>query len=108
MIERIDICIVATLFLAGCGCGGGGGGGSNSGLVVSTQASNVKTALASYISMPHSYNFTGSGAIDGTRITIAGTGELSVLSSGTFEGQIALQQTQTTNLTVTGNGASVA
>ena len=75
--------------------------------VVSTQAFNVKTATASYISMPHSYNFTGSGAIDGTRITIGGTGELSVLTSGTFEGQIALQQTQTTNLTVTGNGASV-
>lgn len=57
--------------------------------------------------MPHSYNFTGPGAIDATRITIAGTGELSVLTSGTFEGQIALQQTQTTNLIVTGNGASV-
>ena len=30
-----------------------------------------------------------------------------MLTSGTFEGQIALQQTQTTNLTGTGNGASV-
>lgn len=88
------------------GCGGGGGGGGNSEPVVSTQSFNVKTATASYISMPHSYNFTGSGAIDGTRITIAGTGKLSLLTSGTFEGQIALQQTQATNLTVTGNGAS--
>ena len=57
--------------------------------------------------MPHSYNFTGSGAIDRTLATIAGTGGLSVLAPGAFEGQIALQQTQTTNLTVTGNGASV-
>jgi hypothetical protein len=105
MKKHIGICIVAALFLVGCG--GGGGGGSNSGPVASTLAFNVKIAVANYVSMPHSYNLSGSGTIDGARVTITGTDELSVLTSGTFEGQIALQQTETTNLTVTGNGTSV-
>ena len=95
-----------TFLLAGCGGGGGGGGGGNSEPVVSTQSFNVKTAMATYDSMPHSYRFSGSGTFGGAAVTITGTGATSALSSATFEGQTVLQQTQTTNLTLTDSNGS--
>jgi hypothetical protein len=90
-----------TPFLV-AGCGGGGGGGSNSGPVVSTQSFNVKTAITTDDASPHSYKFSGSGTVDGVSVTVTGTGETSVLSAGTFEGQTVLQQTQAINLTLAG------
>ena len=101
MQKLIGLLVFASLVVSGCG---GGGGGGNSGSVVSTQSFNIKTATASYTSTPHSYTFTGSGTVNGVPVTITGTGDLSVLTAGTFEGQTALQQTQTTNLTITENG----
>ena len=101
MQKLIGLLVFASLVVSGCG---GGGGGGNSGSVVSTQSFNIKTATASYTSTPHSYTFTGSGTVNGVPITVTGTGDLSVLTAGTFEGQTALQQTQTTNLTITENG----
>ena len=103
MQKLIGLLVFAALVVSGCG-GGGGGGGGNAGPVVSRQSFNIKTAIASYTSTPHSYTFTGSGTLNGVPITITGTGDLSVLTAGVFEGQTALQQTQTTNLTITENG----
>ena len=101
MQKLIGLLVFAALVVSGCG---GGGGGGNAGPVVSRQSFNIKTAIASYTSTPHSYTFTGSGTLNGVPITITGTGDLSVLTAGVFEGQTALQQTQTTNLTITENG----
>ena len=74
--------------------------------VVSTNSFNVKTAVADYNSLPHSYQFTGSGVINGVSVSITGSGDLSVLSSGSFEGQLALQQTQKLALNVTAHGST--
>ena len=95
--------LIVLLICVAAGCGGGG----NSGPVVSTQSFNVKIAVANDVALPHSYKFTGSGTLGGVSVTIAGTGDASVLTAATFEGQPALQQTQTTNLTATGNGTPV-
>lgn len=103
MQKLIGLLVFAALVVSGCG-GGGGGSGRNTGPVVSTQSFNLKTAIASYTSTPHSYTFTGSGTLNGVPITGTGTGDLGVLTAGVFEGQTALQQTQTTNLTITENG----
>ena len=102
MQKLIGVLVFAALVVSGCG--GGGGGGGNAGPVVSRQSFNIKTAIASYTSTPHSYTFTGSGTLNGVPITGTGTGDLGVLTAGVFEGQTALQQTQTTNLTITENG----
>ncbi len=91
--------VCVALLAAGCG-----GGGSSS-PVVSTKSFNVKSGFANYISVPHSYTFSGSGNVNGTSVTLSGTGELSALSGGLFEGQAALTQTQTTNLLATFNGS---
>jgi hypothetical protein len=40
-------------------------------------------------------------------VTATGTGEASVLSAATFEGQTVLQQIQTTNLTLTGSNGTL-
>lgn len=99
MQKLIGLLVFAALVVSGCG-----GGGGNAGPVVSRQSFNIKTAIASYTSTPHSYTFTGSGTLNGVPITVTGTGDLGVLTAGIFEGQTALQQTETTNLTITENG----
>ncbi len=104
MQKLIGLLVFAALVVSGCGGGGGGGSGGNAGPVASRQSFNIKTAIASYTSTPHSYSFTGSGTLNGVPITVTGTEDLGVLTAGVFEGQIALQQTQTTNLTITENG----
>lgn len=104
MQKLIGVLVFAALVVSGCGGGGGGGSGGNAGPVVSRQSFNIKTAIASYTSTPHSYTFTGSGTLNGAPITVTGTGDLSVLTAGVFEGQTALQQTETTNLTIIENG----
>ena len=67
---------------------------------------NLKTAMATHDSMPHSYRFSGSGTFGGATVTITGTGATSALSIATFEGQTVSQQTQTTNLTLTDSNGS--
>ena len=72
MQKLIGLLVFAALVVSGCG-GGGGGGGGNAGPVVSRQSFNIKTAIASYTSTPHSYTFTGSGTLNGVPITITGS-----------------------------------
>lgn len=58
--------VIAVATLAACGGGGGGGGGSASSAVVSTNAFNVKSAMAAMAANGFSKVFSISGSCSGT------------------------------------------
>ena len=85
------LCFVTFVFLAGCG----GGGGGTSVPVASTSTFNLQAAYKSYYATSASYKFNITGTYGANPISGSGSAVVGTVSSGTFEGQSALQQTTT-------------
>ena len=83
---------LTTLVILG-GCGGGGGGTSVP--VASTSTFNLQAAYKSYYATSASYKFNITGTYGANSISGSGSAVVGTVSSGTFEGQSALQQTTT-------------
>lgn len=102
--------LILTLALAACGGGGGGDGGSSApaGPVASTHSFPFSMANANIINNGYTYNFSVSGTVDlaGATYGITGSGSAtrSQAVAATFEGEPALQNTQTVTMTLTVNG----
>jgi len=101
----------AIVLLGACGGGGGGGGGttgnSNPAPVVSTSSFNLLAAYASTFANSQVDKFTVSGTVNSVGVTGSGTKTIGNTSSGTFEGQSALQRTVTVTGSLISNGISI-
>ena len=99
--------VVVSFCLVACGGGGGGGGASSpSGPVASTSVFQIRAENANAY-VQGSYSFTISGTISGYALSGGGTITDGPVTSGTFEGVTALQQTSTVAGTVIANGNSI-
>ena len=104
MLGKIKYVVAAASVALMTACGGGGGG--SSGPVASTSTFNVLAAYVSTFTSPSVNNFNISGSSGSTSVSGSGTATIGNVSSGTFEGQSALQRTTTVTGSFTVNGTS--
>jgi hypothetical protein len=104
MLQKIKYAaaVAAITLLAACG----GGGGGSSGPVASTSSFNLLATYAATFSGPQVNNFTLTGTSGSTSISGSGTATTGNTTTGTFEGQSALQRTTTVTGSFTANGTS--
>ena len=105
MVKQVQkfLCFVALVTLAGCG----GGGGGTTLPVASTSTFNLQSAYKSYYATSASYKFNITGTYSANAISGSGSAVVGSVSSGTFEGQSALQQTTTVTGSFTANNQTI-
>lgn len=105
MVKQVQkfLCFVALVTLAGCG----GGGGGTTLPVASTSTFNLQAAYKSYYATSASYKFNITGTYGANAISGSGSAVVGSVSSGTFEGQSALQQTTTVTGSFTANNQTI-
>jgi hypothetical protein len=93
MINKIKLLTATAVLSLLSACGGGGGGEAVP--VASTSTFNLQAAYKSYYATSASYKFNITGTYGANPISGSGSAVVGTVSSGTFEGQSALQQTTT-------------
>ncbi len=100
--------LLLAILVSACGGGGGGGGAAVAVPVVSASSFSMPAVLADQVNNGYTQNFSISGTqvVGGTTFNVTGTGTITVApaSNAVFEGQVALQNSSTTTVTLTVNG----
>ena len=103
---KLVIAALAAALLTACGGGGGGGSGTTA-PVASSQTFNLQAAYKSYYAATASYKFNITGTYGAYPVSGSGTVVIGAVTSGTFEGQPALQQTMTEIGSFTANNQTI-
>jgi hypothetical protein len=105
MINKLKLITATAVLALLSACGGGGGGASVP--VASSSAFNLQEAYRSYYATSASYRFNITGTYGVNAISGSGSAVVGSVSSGTFEGQSALQQTTTVTGSFTANNQTI-
>lgn len=101
---KVVVAAVAAAFLTACG---GGGGGGTTAPVASTHSFDLQSAYKSNYAASSSYRFSISGTYGAYPVSGSGTAVSGAVTSGTFEGQPALQQTTSILGSFTANNQTI-
>ena len=106
--NTIRFFLAAAMVVGLIGCGGGGGGGSGATApVASSQTFNLQAAYKSNYTASASYKFNITGTYVAYPVSGSGTAVIGAVTSGTFEGQPALQQTTSILGSFTANNQTI-
>jgi hypothetical protein len=92
-MKKFNLISLSVLVFAISACGGGGGSSGTPAPVASTTAFNLQAAYKSNYTASRSYKFSITGTGGTSPVSGSGNAVVGNVTSGTFEGQPALQQT---------------